>query len=57
MKAPWHVVVHLLVVVIDVTQVLAVAWFVTVVLVVHGNAASAAARGSKSFNICNVQAG
>lgn len=42
LKAAWHVVVHLLVVVIDVTQVLAVAWFATVVVVVHGNAANAA---------------
>ena len=43
LKAAWHVVVHLFVVVMDVTQVLAVAWFVTLVLAVHGNAASAAA--------------
>ncbi len=43
LKAAWHVVVHLLVVVMAVTQVLAVAWFVTLVLAVHGNAASAAA--------------
>ena len=45
LKAAWHVVVHLLVVVIDVTQVLAVARLVAVVLVVHGNAANAAASG------------
>ena len=44
LKAAWHVVVHLLVAVMVVTQVLAVPWFATLVLVVHGNAASAAAR-------------
>ena len=46
LKAAWHVVVHLLVLETDVTQVLATPWFATVVLVVQGNAASAAATSS-----------
>ncbi len=46
LKADWHVVVHLLLLETDVTQVLAVARFAAVVLVVQGNAASAAASGS-----------